>query len=108
MSELLIEVRPAASSAGDLAPRIKVPEEFSHRAGEIADSVVSVAEDFRDRIEERLGPQRDATDDWQLGQVELAFAIDVQAESGIVIARASAGATFTATLTWQRMTPPRP
>jgi hypothetical protein len=108
MSELLIEVRPAAGVAGDLAPRVKVPEEFSRRAGEIADSVVSVAEDFRDRIEERFREHPDGTDAWQLGQVELAFAIDVQAGSGVVIARASAGATFTATLTWQRATPPRP
>lgn len=109
MSELLIEVRPVAdTTAGDLRPQIRMPEDFSRRAGEIADSVVSVAEDFRDRIDDRLGPHRDATDDWQLGQVELAFAIDVQAESGVVIARASAGATFTATLTWQRATPPTP
>src|ERR1700761_2858838 len=100
MSQLLIEVRPAASPAGDLAPRVKLPEEFSRRAGEIADSVASVAQDFRGRIEERLEQHEKATDEWQLGQIELAFAIDVQAESGVVIARASAGATFTATLTW--------
>jgi NTP-dependent ternary system trypsin peptidase co-occuring protein len=55
------------------------------------------------RLEQRVAEQPAApAEPWRLEQVELAFALELQAESGVVIARASAGATFTATLTWQR------
>lgn len=53
---VLLDVQPRSSS-GDLAPRTALPEEFRRRAGEIADSVSEVAEQFLDRLQRVLnGP----------------------------------------------------
>lgn len=92
--DILLEVRPNAA-AGDLAPRTVGPEQFRSRAGEIVESLQDIVQDFR----ERLGRQATMGDDdggWRVGSIEVSFDIAVQAETGIVIARAGAGATFSA------------
>lgn len=91
--EILLEVRPAQTS-GDLAPRAVVPEEFKSRAGEIADSIAEVADQFRSRLGNVLH-QQDGSG-LRIGTVEIQFGIAVQAEAGVVIAKATAGATFSA------------
>jgi Trypsin-co-occurring domain 1 len=96
--EILLEVRPAATS-GDLAPRAVVPEEFKSRAGEIADSIAEVADHFRSRLGKVLDQRDDSS--WRVGSVEIQFGIAVQAEAGVVIAKATAGATFSARLVLQ-------
>lgn len=96
--EILLEVRPAATS-GDLAPRAMVPEDFNSRAGEIADSITEVFDNFRSRLEKVLDQRDDSS--WRVGSVEVEFGIAVQAEAGVVIAKASAGATFLARLVLQ-------
>ena len=96
--EILLEVRPAATS-GDLAPRAMVPEEFKSRAGEIADSIAEVVDHFRSRLGKVLGQPDESG--WRVGSIEIEFDIAVQAETGIVIAKATAGATFSARLVLQ-------
>jgi len=96
--EILLEVRPAQAS-GDLAPRVVVPEEFKSRAGEIADSIAEVADHFRSRLAKVLHQRGD--DGLRIGTVEIQFGIAVQAEAGVVIAKATAGATFSAKLVLQ-------
>jgi hypothetical protein len=96
--DILLEVRPVAVS-GDLGPRPVVPEEFRARAGEIADSIAEVAEHFRSRLKKVLGRQDESG--LRVGSVEIEFGIAVQAEAGVVIAKATAGATFTARLVLQ-------
>lgn len=105
MAEILVEVRPAIVS-GDVARRVPVaPESFASRAGEIADAITEVAEKLRDHLEENEAKApAEATGPWSLDTVELAFELSLQAEAGVVIARASTAATFTATLTWSRKT----
>lgn len=95
---VLLEVRPVTTS-GDLAPHAQIPEEFKSRAGEIADSIAEVVDQFRSR----LGKVLDRRDDsgWRVGSVEIEFNIAVQAEAGVVIAKATAGATFSARLVLQ-------
>lgn len=93
--EILLEVRSAATS-GDLGPRVVMPEEFKLRAKEIADSIGKVAEDFRSRLGHVL--DNDKAPGWRVGSIEIEFNIAVQAETGVVIAKTSAGATFTARL----------
>jgi Trypsin-co-occurring domain 1 len=68
-------------------------------AAEIADSIAVVAENFRSR----LGRTLDKSDDsaWHVGSIEVAFGVAVQAEAGVVIAKATAGATFSAKLILQ-------
>jgi len=97
--DILLEVRPVVTS-GDLAPHAVVPEEFRARAGEIADSIAEVADHFRSRLRKVL-ERRDDDSGLQVGSVEIEFGIVVQAEAGIVIAKATAGATFTARLVLQ-------
>jgi len=100
MGDVRIEVVPGVGTYGQDLAGPPVPELFSARASEIADSVTEVAEQFRARIDQAIS--RDAADGWQLGQVEVAFGLQAEAGAGVLIAKASAGATFTATLTWTR------
>jgi hypothetical protein len=93
--EILLEVRPVAVS-GDLAPHASLPEEFRSRASEIADSIAEVVDQFRSRLGKVLDRRDDSS--WHVGTVEIAFGIAVQAEAGVIIAKTTAGATFSARL----------
>jgi hypothetical protein len=100
VGEILVEVRPVQVS-GDVARRSPaVPESFADRAAELADTITEVASDLRDRLDENM-PAEDSHG-WRLASVQLGFELALQAEAGVVIARASTGATFSATLTWSR------
>jgi NTP-dependent ternary system trypsin peptidase co-occuring protein len=93
--EVLLEVQPRRTS-GDLAPRVAIPEDFRRRAGEIADSVAAIADKFRSRLEDVMTRPKDG---WGVESIEIGFDIAVQAEAGVLIAKASTGATFSAKLT---------
>jgi hypothetical protein len=107
MGQILVEVVPptAAASSGDLGPRKPaVPEEFSSRAAEIADSIGNMAQQFRAQLEKRAGPEADAAAGqrhWGLGEVELGFQLAIQAEAGMIVAKATSGATFSVKLLWK-------
>jgi hypothetical protein len=94
--EILLEVQPQSVS-GDLAPRVALPEQFERRAGEIADSVAQIADRFRSRLEQVL--RRSSEPGWGVESIEVGFDISVQADVGIVITKATSGATFSARLT---------
>jgi hypothetical protein len=100
MGDIRLEVVPAADAYGQDLAGPPAPELFSARAKEIADSVAEVATQFRARIDDAIS--KDEPDGWQLGQVEVSFGLQAEAGAGVLIARASVGATFTATLTWTR------
>jgi len=92
---ILLEVRPASAS-GDLGPGRPSLEQFSRRASEIADGIAQIAEEFRSKLERTL--RKPDEGGWHAESIELGFDIAVQAEAGVVIARASSGATFSAKL----------
>ncbi|MEU6259198.1 CU044_2847 family protein [Streptomyces sp. NPDC047043] len=94
--EILLEVQPRSVS-GDLAPRVALPEQFQRRAGEIADSVAQVADQFRSRLETVL--RRPPDGGWAVESIEVGFDLSVQADAGVIIAKATSGATFSARLT---------
>jgi hypothetical protein len=100
MGDIRVEVIPTGGGYGQDLAGPPAPELLSDRAGEIADGVAEVARQFRDRIDD-VTTTETATG-WKLGQVEVEFGLQVEAGAGILIARATAGATFTATLTWTR------
>jgi Trypsin-co-occurring domain 1 len=77
-----------------------VRESFASRAAEVADTLTGVSADLRDRLEANLTGED--THLWRLDSVQLSFELALQAEAGVVIARTSAGATFSATLTWSK------
>lgn len=100
MGDIRIEVvQPADVYGQDLAGP-PTPELFSARASEIVDSVAEVATQFQAGIEDAVS--KEEAGGWRLGQVEIAFGLQAEAGAGVLIAKASAGATFSATLTWTR------
>lgn len=104
MGEILVEVVPSASTAGDLSSRTLLPERFQQRATEVADSVADVAESMRDLLDQRL--QRDSTDGLALDAVDIEFSVNLQSEAGVIIARASASAGFRVRLSWKLQSSP--
>jgi hypothetical protein len=92
---ILIEVRPA-TTRGDLGSRPAIPEEFKSRAAEIIDSIGEVVEQVRSRLGKELR-QKDHSS-WKVDSIEIEFGLAVQAEAGVVIAKTTAGATFSARL----------
>jgi hypothetical protein len=99
MAEILVEVTPSPGDRGDLRTRSVVPEDFRQRALELADSIVDVAAGLRERFE--VAAAGDERGRLRLDEIGVKFGIALQAEAGVVIARASAGATFEATLHWK-------
>jgi Trypsin-co-occurring domain 1 len=94
---ILLEVR-GPSVSGDLGPGMPTLEQFRRRAHEIADSVAEVAEEFRSRLQKVL--RRPEDPGWRADSIELDFQVAVQAEAGVIVARAVSGATFTVKLTF--------
>lgn len=94
--EILLEVRPSAIS-GDLAHGLPAAEQFRRRADEVADSIAEIADRFRSGLGKYL--QKPAEPGWHMESIELSFEIAVQAQAGVVVAKATSGATFSATLT---------
>ncbi len=100
VGEILVEVRPAHVT-GDVARKSPaLPESFASRAAELADTITGVSADLRDHLEANMAGED--THLWRLASVQLSFELALQAEAGVVIARASTGATFSATLTWSK------
>jgi NTP-dependent ternary system trypsin peptidase co-occuring protein len=97
MGEIMIEVLPIHSPGGNLSARTVLPESFTARSAEIADSFAQIGE----TLTARLDQLRAEDHKWGLAEVTVELGLAVQAESGVVIIKASAGATFKATLTWR-------
>lgn len=101
MTDILVDVRPAVTTSGDVRRRgPATPESFADRAGDITDTITEVADKLQGRLEADMASKQSAL--WQLTTVELGFQLALQAEAGVVIARASTEATFSVTLTWSR------
>lgn len=105
MAEVLVQVVPRETTTdGYLAPPTPVgPESFSKRAADIADGVALVANSVYADLEAKLEEQKKATG-FALDAIELKFSLDLEAEAGVVIARAKTTAGFEATLSWKRRT----
>lgn len=97
---ILVDVNPPPVS-GDLAPRATVPEEFRHRAAELAEAVADIAEQFRSKLSLTL-TQPTSGLHLHTDSIEIEFNISLQAEAGVIVAKTTAGATFTARLTLKR------
>jgi hypothetical protein len=97
-TEILIDVIPTHAPTGNLSGRSLVPEAFAKRSGEIVDSLATIGTAFRERLDRMRAEE---PGQWGLSEVTVELNLAVQAESGVVITKASASATFTATLTWR-------
>jgi hypothetical protein len=101
VSDVRVEV-VARGTGGDLAACRPEPEPYEARAAELADGIVYMGRQMRDRLDQIWAT---AAEHWQLNKVEVQFGLALQAEAGLIVARASAGATFTATLSWSAAGP---
>jgi hypothetical protein len=102
MGDVLIEVRPAAGQGiypEELKRATPTLETFRDRAAEVADTVADVAQELKKKFDADFAKGAGLAPD----QVEIGFGLDVQAGTSVVIARASAGCTFTVRLTWVRI-----
>ena len=97
MAEIKVQVVSADTGEVAFGPR-RLPS-FAERAGELGDALNEVAAELRGRLGQ-LGAR--AADGWDLDQVNLTFSLDLQAEGGVIVARASARAGFQAAMTWKR------
>lgn len=100
-----VEVLPDPAFAGNLGPA-DLLEAFQDRAAELGTAIGAVAERLRDALEQRIA-RRDASS-WELSTIAVELAVNLQAESGVVICKAKTGAAFNVSLTWSRndVTPP--
>jgi hypothetical protein len=101
MATIYVEVRPMldiADEEGNLAPRVVKPELLVDRIDEIGDCLRDIAMRLSQRLDELATHPENQ---WRLGEVELKFSLDLEAEAGVIIARTSATVGFEATLTWK-------
>lgn len=99
MLDIVVPTVAAVGGSGDLwGAKRSVPERFSDRSEELADAVAEISRSLRSRLEEQL--RGDDTGAFGVSEVQLSFALELKAESGVVLAKASVGGTFTATVTW--------
>jgi Trypsin-co-occurring domain 1 len=97
MTEIKVEV--IAEDTGEVAFGPKRLPNFAERVSELGDSLNEIAGALRERLGE-LG--KSAADGWDLDEVNLTFSLDLQADAGVIVARASSKAGFQAALTWKR------
>jgi len=99
MTEILVEVRPGLAE-GDLGLRPAAPEKLLSRIGEIADGLKEISNRLAARLDDLDNAKKESA--WKLGEVEVKFSLDLEAEAGVVVARAKTTAGFEATLKWTR------
>jgi hypothetical protein len=98
MTEIRVEV--VSPDTGEAAfGRPDAMPDFKERAGDIGKSLNEIAVALREHLHE-LGQR--AQDGWDLDEVQLGFSLELQAETGVIVARASSRAGFQANLTWKR------
>ena len=96
MAEILVEVRPKGAR-GDLSAKPAVPEAYMGRIDEIGQSLQEIA----DRLSKHLDHFEQMQPGWRLNEVELKFSLDLEAEAGVLIARAKTTAGFEVSLGWK-------
>jgi hypothetical protein len=97
--DIYIEVTPSPGRAGDLGPADLV-EKVSGRVSELGQALASLATQLRETMDRELTEPPGSR--FPLSSLSLQMSINLEAEAGVVISRAKAGAAFQATLTWQR------
>jgi Trypsin-co-occurring domain 1 len=99
MTEIQVRVIPPPELAGELAGETLV-ERFEQRVDELGESIGEIARRLRERLDTELAEDQRAA--WRLGDVTLRFSLDLEAEAGVVVAKARTTAGFEVELTWTR------
>lgn len=99
-SEIKVRVAPDPTRLGELRGEA-LTERFADRVQELGASLGRIANDLRAQLDATLVEERGAG--WRLDEVGLTFSLDLEAEAGVVVAKAKTSAGFEAALTWKRV-----
>lgn len=94
--KVLVQVVPVEAS-GEISWGSGVTEELERRLDDIRSAIAAGAR----AVAASLGGLP-ATEGWLLGEVEVSFAITLTAEAGVILSKASAGATFEVKVLYKR------
>lgn len=100
MSNIRIQVVSPVGVKGDLGPNVGL-EDFNKRLGEFGNSLSDMASTLRTHLDKAAGRGVDQSE-WCLAEAELKFSLELQAEAGVIITRASSKAAFEVSLKWAR------
>lgn len=75
-------------------------ERFVDRVGELGSAVREITELMRVQLD-NIGDDRPGSG-WQVDEIKLGFSLDLEAEAGVVLAKAKTSAGFELELTWNR------
>jgi hypothetical protein len=98
-SSIVVYVEPDPRFAGEASGQV-LPEKLAERIDELGDGLGKIANDLRARLDATL--ESDDGSGWGLEEVQLSFSLGLEAEAGIVVAKAKTAAGFEAALTWRR------
>jgi hypothetical protein len=98
-SLIKVQVVPNPEQAGQLGPG-RSWEALADRIDEIGVSVGEIAKQLRGQLEASLAESDVAG--WRIREVALNFSLDLEAEAGVVVARARTAAGFEVLITWSR------
>ena len=98
-SSIRVYVQPSPRFEGEVSGA-KLLERFGDRIEELGSSLGEIANDLRAQLDATL--DRDDGSGWGLEEVQLSFSLDLEAEAGVVVAKAKTAAGFEVALTWRR------
>jgi hypothetical protein len=100
VTDIKVEVVPKASTRGDLRSGT-VTEKLLDRIDDVSNAVLEVSQKLKIRLDAGTDDiLRPAVSAWALDSVEISFSMDLEAEAGVVVTRASASVGFEVKLCW--------
>jgi ABC-type hemin transport system substrate-binding protein len=99
-SQIKVQVIPSPVRAGQLSPG-KTWEALESRIKELGQSIGEIANQLRSELDASLAPAAEPPA-WRLSDVEVTFSLDLEAEAGVVVARAKTTAGFEVSVSWKR------
>jgi hypothetical protein len=102
VAELKVQVVPAGYTAGDLGGP-PVFERLSDRIDEVGICIREIADRLRHTLETDV-EAAEPDGSWHLDTLDLQFSVQLEAETGVIVAKATTTAGFEVTLGWKRET----
>ncbi len=99
MGSIEVRVVPPPERMGELAGETLL-EKFDKRVDELGASIGEIANKLRRRLDTDLAQEEPSP--WMLDEVEVTFSLDLDAEAGVVVAKAKTTAGFEVALKWTR------
>lgn len=97
MTEILVQVVPQPGASGDLSGPYF--ENLSKRIDDIAAGIAEIARHLKERLDREDLPSGDER--WNLQEVSIGMSLDLKAEAGVIVTRASTNAGFRVEIKWQ-------